>query len=260
MMRVSLFLAMLTAGPRSDAEAGVEAFAQGRYEDAAEILERAYASDPDPALLFAWAQAERYAGHCNEAVPLYRRYLAGKPAADVRGLARDAIAACGEDPDQAAPPPQPPEPDGDPQPEPEPEPEPEVTAAPVRRTAAADPWGHALTWSGLGVASVGAGLLGEAHRRKASGERAPTEQAYRDALAGAPGLSRAGIAMLAGGGALLVAGVVRLAVVAARRRGPNASPAGQARAGRRGLVPAAFGAQGVVWTFELAPRRPRALR
>lgn len=258
MMRAWVLMAVLAPEPRTDAEAGVEAFAAGRYEDAATILERAYAADPDPALLFAWAQAERYAGHCDVAVPLYRAYLEEQPPADVRGLARDAITACGEDPDRADEPPPSPEPEIEAEAEPASEPAPTREPAPSRRTAARDPWGHALTWSGVAVAGVGAGLLGEAHRRRAAGEGAPSEQAYRDALAGAPGLSRAGIAMLAGGGALLVAGVVRFAVVAARGRDPAAPPAKSSAL--RWYVPAAWGARGVVWTFELAPRRARALR
>jgi hypothetical protein len=254
MIRSCFFWAALAAEPSPDAEAGVQAFAEGRYADAARILERAYAADPEPALLFAWAQAERYAGHCDVAVPLYREYLKGEPPADVRGLARQAITACGDDPDRAA------EPEAEPEHEPEPELEPELDPQPSRepsaRPAARDPWGHALTWSGVAVAGVGAGLLGEAHRRRAEGDGAPDEQAYRDALRGAPVLSRAGIAMLAGGGALLVAGVVRFAIVAARGRDDAGAP-GQASAGPGRLR---LGAGSLTWKFELAPRRGRALR
>lgn len=259
MMRASILAAVLAAGPRSDAEEGVEAFAEGRYDDAARILERAYAATPEPPLLFAWAQAERYAGRCDVAVPLYRAYLDSAPPADVSALAREAITACGEDPDRAAEPeaaePEATEPAAT---------EPVVTEPAVpepvdrRRPAATDAWGHALTWPGLAVSGVGAGLLGEAHRRKAAGERAPTEQAYREAMAGAPGLSRAGIALLAGGGALVVAGVIRFAVVAARGRGDGRP--GPRDAARPWYRRAAIGAAGVVWTFELAPRRGRALR
>jgi tetratricopeptide (TPR) repeat protein len=261
MIRSCLLWAALAAEPAPDAEAGVKAFAEGRYDDAARILERAYAAEPDPTLLFAWAQAERYAGRCDVAVPLYREYLKGEPPEDVRGLAREAITACGEDPDHATEPE--PEPDVEPEPEPEIEPEPEVEPAP-RRPAALDAWGHALTWSGVAVAGVGAGLLGEAHRRRGVAEDASHEQAYRDALEGAPVLSRAGIAVLAGGGALLVAGVVRFAVVAARGRNHGgAGTSAGAGAGGDATMRASrlrLGATGLTWKFELAPRRGRALR
>lgn len=255
MMRACLLVAALAAEPGSDAEAGVKAFADGRYEDAARILERAYAVEPEPALLFAWAQAERYAGHCDVAVPLYREYLQQDPPADVQGLAREAIVACGEDPDRAAEP-EPTEPEPEPVIEPVPEPPP---AAPTRaRPAARDAWGHALTWSGVAVAGVGAGLLGAAHGRRADGERADDEQAYRDALQGAPGLSRTGIVVLAGGGALVVAGVIRFSIVAARGRADaEASASGEASAWSRWPR---VGPGTLAWKFELAPRRRRALR
>jgi len=244
MTTLSLIAALALAAAPSDADEGVRAFAEGRYEDAARILERAYASEPQPELLFAWAQAERYAGRCDVAVPLYREYLQGEPPADVRALAREAVEACGEDPDV--------EPEPEPEPDPiepiVPEPEPEPEALPDREpvTAARDPWGHALTWSGAAVGAVGGGLLVEAHRRRAASERAADELGYREALEGAPALSRAGIAMLVGGGALLTAGVIRFAVVAARGRRE------QARLRPSGM--------GLVWSFELAPRRSPGLR
>ena len=126
MMHACFLWAALAAEPSPDAEAGVKAFAEGRYDDAARILERVYAVEPDPALLFAWAQAERYAGRCDVAVPLYRAYLLEEePPADVRALAREAIEACGEDPDHAEEPEPEPEPEVVPEPEPEPDPHPE---------------------------------------------------------------------------------------------------------------------------------------
>jgi hypothetical protein len=259
MMHACLLWAALAAEPGPDAEAGVQAFAEGRYEDAARILERAYAVEPDPALLFAWAQAERYAGHCDVAVPLYRAYLEDEPPADVRALAREAIEACGEDPDHTAEPePEPKRPEPEPVVAPLPEPEPEPEPPPRHRTAARDPWGHALTWPGLALAGVGAGLLGEAHRRRAAGEGAPDEQAYRDALQGAPVLSRVGIGLLVGGGALLAAGVIRFAVVAAQGRG-DAGASAPAAASASPWRPR-IGVGSLAWQFELAPRRRRALR
>jgi hypothetical protein len=260
MMRACLLWAALAAEPSPDAEAGIEAFADGRYEDAARILERAYSTEPEPALLFAWAQAERYAGHCDVAVPLYRRYLDDEPPADVRALAREAIVACGEDPDRAAEPQREPEPEPEPEPEVAPEPEPEPAPlpepSPRRRTAARDPWGHALTWPGLAAAGVGAGLLGEAHRRRAAGEGAPDEQTYRDALRGAPVLSRVGVGLLVGGGALLAAGVIRFVVVAAQGRADADRLAAASASPWRPRI----GVGSLDWQFQLAPRRGRALR
>lgn len=101
-------------------------------------------------------------------------------------------------------------------------------------------------WPGVALIAVGGGLLGEAHGRRREAEAAPNEQAYRDALSGAPALSRAGVAVLALGGALTVAGAVRFAVVAGREGRDDAT--------------VRWTGTGVVWKFELAPRRGRALR
>lgn len=253
---LALSLVGVLAGPPAtdpDFEAGKEAFAQGRYAEAAAAFERAYERQPEPLLLFVWAQAERRAGHCEVAVPLYRQYLTlDPPEADV-AVTRDAIEACGEDPDLVLVPPPAPESEGEDEDESEDEDEGEpgpVEPPPERtpRAAVRDPWGHALTWTGVVVAGIGAGLLGTAHARRTAGDRAMDEQEYREALSGAPALSRAGIALLAGGGALLVAGVVRFSVVAVRGRRSEAAAALRPR----GL--------GLTWKFELAPRRPWALR
>jgi hypothetical protein len=48
--------------------------------------------------LFAWAQSERQRGDCASAVKLYERFNATSPPAEVRQLADDAIAACGDKP------------------------------------------------------------------------------------------------------------------------------------------------------------------
>jgi len=264
MSMLALALLGVLAGPPADSEfeAGTAAYAEKRYAEAAEHFERAHRARPDPVLLFVWAQAERLAGRCDAAVPLYREYLSlDPPDADVE-VTRAAIEECGEDPDLVPEPPDPASSGDDPDetepldalepdsPDPDeglPETSPDDRVRPVGR----DPWGHVLTWSGVVIAGVGAGLLGEAHRRRASGEQAADEQAYRDAFVGAPALSRAGIGLLAGGGALVVAGVVRFAVLGAsqRRRSTRASF----------LVPRVGGA-GLVWSFQLAPSRARVLR
>ncbi len=255
---LALALASTLAGPPTDPdfEAGKEAFAAERYADAARHFERAHRANPDPLLLFVWAQAERLAGQCEAAVPLYRRYLAlDPPDADVQ-VTRAAIEACGEDPDVVPEPPPAPSEESDTGPESESEstldPEQEGTGddPPPSRPALRDPWGHGLTWPGVLITGVGVGLLSEAHRRRKRSERAPDEQDYRDSLEGAPALSRAGIGLMVGGGALLVAGVVRFVVVAGRgRRTPGTA-----------VIAPHLGGAGLVWKFELAPRRVRALR
>src|SRR4051812_49283826 len=57
-------------------------FAQGRYEQAIALFERAYALSGATGLLFNLAQAHRLAGqdHCPQALALYKSYLAAQPA------------------------------------------------------------------------------------------------------------------------------------------------------------------------------------
>lgn len=252
MIGLALALAAALAEPANpDYDAGSAAFADGRYHEAARKFERAYEHDPQPLVLYAWAQAERLAERCDRAVPLYRQYLELDPSDDDVATVREAIEACGEDPDVVPEPP----PDGEgsddggeglPSEE-QLEPIVEQPAERTPRPVARDVWGHALTWTGVAVAGVGGGLLGAAHRRRSMGDQAADEQGYRDALEGAPPLSRAGVALLGAGGALVVAGVVRFAVVAAR------SPRADATALR-------WTGTGLAFDFELAPRRPGALR
>lgn len=74
--------------------AGLESYDAGDYEAASRELEAAYAIDPKPVLLYAWAQAERRGGHCDRAVDLYHRYLATTPNQAQVDAANSALAQC----------------------------------------------------------------------------------------------------------------------------------------------------------------------
>lgn len=86
--------AELAAGAKARLDAGLEHYNAGRYEAAIAEFEAAYAIDPDPQLLFAWAQAERLAKRCSAAVPRYRKYLESKPSTDAVTLATNGISLC----------------------------------------------------------------------------------------------------------------------------------------------------------------------
>jgi tetratricopeptide (TPR) repeat protein len=60
---------------RSWFEQGTGAFALGKYAEAADAYERAFALKPDPALLYNAAQAHRLAGNKERALLLYGNYL-----------------------------------------------------------------------------------------------------------------------------------------------------------------------------------------
>ena len=83
---------------------------------------------------------------------------------------------------------------------------------------ARDGLGLGLSVGGLALSGVGAALLGVAHGRKARALDAGSEQGYRDAIDGAPVMSQVGIGVLCAGGAAIVSGVIRYAIVARRSR------------------------------------------
>lgn len=88
---------LATAGERDADEHRKRARAMykaGDYEAAALELSAAYEIEPEPITLFSWAQAERKAGECGEAMRLYRRFLSLEPSAADARAARVGIKRC----------------------------------------------------------------------------------------------------------------------------------------------------------------------
>jgi hypothetical protein len=77
-------------------DAGLAAQEAGDYDTAITFYRKAYQLLPHPALLFNMAQAHRLAGQLDQALALYRRYLAEDPggaqAATARGLVTELVA------------------------------------------------------------------------------------------------------------------------------------------------------------------------
>jgi len=86
--------AELSAAAKAKLDIGLAQYTAGHYEAAIVELEAAYEIDPDPSLLFTLAQAERLAGHCDEAVPRYRQFISSRPSVDAVELANNGIALC----------------------------------------------------------------------------------------------------------------------------------------------------------------------
>jgi tetratricopeptide (TPR) repeat protein len=78
---------------RGYASAGIAAHNRGSYDEAIGLYEKAYAELPHPALFFNMAQAHRLAGRRDQALALYRRYLAEAPDGELGGQARTWIDA-----------------------------------------------------------------------------------------------------------------------------------------------------------------------
>lgn len=209
------------SGDGSAAQRAIEAYAEERWDDAVVALEQAYAEDPDPKYIFARAEALRAAGRCEQAIEGFEAFLdeAVDASDEAKAQAEDAIAQCREtlEPQQAPPPEHPPtapvsDADLGAQHGPKPPRDDDLDRPPRRWTR--DGWGHGLTWSGVAIVGVGAGLLGDAYRRKARADAATDEQSYADRLGPAPTLSRVGIPLVAVGAVVLTAGLTRFIWVA----------------------------------------------
>lgn len=182
-------------------------FREGDFVAAAAAFLRAYEQTGDAALLFGRAQALRRAGNCGGAIEVFEEFIAtDPPAADVEA-ARGVIAQCreilGED-RREPPPPVPIETPSD--------------TPPQQRPARwhRDVAGGVLLGSGLVVATIGGALLGTAYGRDGAREESESDYEARDRSVRALGAS--GVALLVGGGALLVGSAVRYAIVAKRLR------------------------------------------
>jgi tetratricopeptide (TPR) repeat protein len=227
-----------------DAVARAEAaFAKERYSEAADAFGEAYAAQPLPRYLWAQAQAERLAGDCAAAIEIYDAFLATQPAEKDATDARKARQACQSELERAAP--------ADTEAEhaattttpstegsattPADPPKPMPSERPPLRWYR-DPWGGALVGSGVFVGGIGIGLLVSAVRLDRDAGDASTEGAYEASREDAVLRQRVGIATVAVGSGLVVAGVVRWALVGTRgRRSRTAfvpAPMGMAVVGR----------------------------
>ncbi|MCR9162795.1 MAG: tetratricopeptide repeat protein [Nannocystaceae bacterium] len=101
MRAVALLLTLAVGDPRlqtPEAQAAFgeaeQAFAAKDFDKAAEALARVYAIEPLPHLLYARAQAERLAGRCEAANPLYIEYLDTRPSPESAALVRWNLSVC----------------------------------------------------------------------------------------------------------------------------------------------------------------------
>lgn len=211
--------------------AAQEAFDREDYVAAIPELKAAYALEPSPQLLYAWAQAERLTGDCGRALKLYKQYLETGPAEQQRQLAQANIVDCeaevggggavvapvplndgsGDDPvagDDAA--------SGD-----------ATDNAADDPTAGADtppggkPWYKdwlAPTLAGTGLVAAGAGgaLVALGVQQGRGAPDAITEMDYFDEGDAARGKHTAGWVLIGVGGALIVGGAIRYALVATK--------------------------------------------
>ena len=206
----------MTSEARAHYDQGLRLYGDRDFPAAIREFEAGFALEPRREFLFGEAQAYRLAGDCARAVPLYERFLGSGPSPLQVDATRLALDRCARRPATVAP-----------------EPKPAVVAPPNAPPSAPaterapwwrDRWALGALGAGLAATGVGAGFI-LASRSAADQANGPGTTHYGDYSRlwdTAERRQTIGIATLAGGGALLAAGALRLLWV---RRHPAADKA-----------------------------------
>lgn len=173
-------------------DAGLARYSAGQYESAIVEFEAAFEIDPEPSLLFTWAQAERLAGHCDQAVPRYRRFIASKPSQAAIDLANNGISLCESQRTGGGGPPPPPPP-------------------PPRSERGGLPWyknpaGGAVI-GGVACLGVSVGFFLASNGNRDRADHATTSDVFDDYLDVATTQRRIGVTFLVVGAGLLGGGI-----------------------------------------------------
>jgi tetratricopeptide (TPR) repeat protein len=194
-----------------------------QYAEAIPELKAAYALEPDPLLLYAWAQAERLAGNCARAIELYRKFLATGPTPQQARLAETNVVDCEASLGRAVPPPPPavtPEPAAEDPKAHQPDGPPKQGPRPWHR----DWLGGTLVGVGGATAVAGTIVFALGRRQGANAPDARNEQDYFEQADAARTKNTVGAAVLGAGGVILLGGVIRWATLARRQRKHGARP------------------------------------
>ena len=212
--------------------AAKDAFDRDDYAAAIPELKAAYAIEPNPMLLYSWAQAERLNGDCKRAIELYGRFIDTEPSEESKQLAEVNILECEAELGDGPPPPPPPANADD------------LTDGDDEATATDDdehdddaqdedpPDDKPMTWkrdwvgwtlTSLGLVTVGTGgiVFALGRRQAVEAPDASTESAYLLEADASRRKQRAGGIVAAVGGGVLVIGIIRLIVVGAREQRRN---------------------------------------
>lgn len=234
---IAAVLVVLGSGARADGppaplpaakphvDAGVAAYGAGDYELAVREFTAAYKIDPQPAVLYAWAQSLRLGNRCSDAIAVYRRYLATNPNDAQTAATQHGISLCerARGPEHAPPP----EPEPPPPPEPaRPEPGPAIDDPRLRRWYA-DPVGGALVIGGAVSIGVGVGLLVRSSQNRDAAGGVVFRDDFLELLETATLQRRLGVAGLGLGAALVTGGVIRYVTRRERQRDVAIAVAGR---------------------------------
>jgi tetratricopeptide (TPR) repeat protein len=209
-------LGLQNAEARAHYDAGMKAAGAKDYDAAERELETAYAIEPNRQLLYALGQLARLSGDCTKAVERFEAYLATDPPATAVEDTEKLIERCR---------PLVEEPEPEPVPPPRPEPEPPPIVPPTdRQTVPPGPdiLGITLTAVGGTLTGVGLGVFGGAFSQQERAQNEPDVAAFEASVRRARAMYWSGIGLASVGAALVIGGIVRLALVKRRRHGSTA--------------------------------------
>ncbi len=83
-------------------KSSAEAYMRGDFSHAIELLDEAYALDPQPVLIYNKARAHEGLGHVDEAIELYERYLTEEPSSADRGAIEQRLVTLKKQRDEKA--------------------------------------------------------------------------------------------------------------------------------------------------------------
>ena len=83
-------------------KASSDAYMRGDFSHAIELLDEAYALDPQPVLIYNKARAHEGLGHVDEAIELYERYLTEEPTSSDRGAIEQRLVTLKKQRDEKA--------------------------------------------------------------------------------------------------------------------------------------------------------------
>ncbi|MCA9711789.1 MAG: hypothetical protein KDK70_38490 [Myxococcales bacterium] len=222
-----------------------QAFADEDFDAAAAAVEAAYLIEPEPMLLYPWAQAERSRGNCAAAIELYQRFLDSEPPEQVAGPARENMARCQEQVDAESEEiieddesdvvdevlAEPTEPESTPT---------QQDDRPKAKAWYKDPVGGVLVGVGVVGVGVGAGLMGAGASAAKGAADQDSHMDYLDQRDRATSLRNGGAVALSIGAVLVLGGIVRYAIVAKKSKEGATAWRVAPTAGRR-LVGVTFG-------------------
>jgi tetratricopeptide (TPR) repeat protein len=184
---------------------GIAAYQKNDYAKAGEAFGRSYGIEPDIETLFAWAQAERQANHCDKAIELYTKLLKEKLPDENKQVVNEKLGECRKILGVAEPAPEPPKPE----PAPVPPPKPQPVKGPEGKSRWKDPIGGALVGAGVVGLGVGGYFLMSGSKANSDAKEATTHADALELSDKAKSQGRLGVIMTAVGGGLLVGGIVR---------------------------------------------------